>query len=109
LGPPRQICHRGRRKEQQTENKNKSISKTENKSTVCGVFLALQVTLFLTASEDGKRGDEAVTDPYLAASPAAARGSASDGGAWGDAPPLFKGPETFLSTVPADSRRLWIF
>jgi hypothetical protein len=26
-----------------------------------------------------------------------------------DAPPLFPRPETILSTVPADSRRLWIF
>jgi hypothetical protein len=26
-----------------------------------------------------------------------------------DAPPLFPRPETFLNTVPADSRRPWIF
>jgi hypothetical protein len=38
------------------KQKNKSRSKIENKSTVCGVFLALQVTLFLTTGEGGKKG-----------------------------------------------------
>jgi hypothetical protein len=50
-----QICHWGRRKEQRTEKKNKSRSKTELKSTGCCIFLALQVTLLLTAGAEGKR------------------------------------------------------
>jgi hypothetical protein len=44
----------GKRKRTTNKKQNKSRFKTENKSTVCGVLLALQVMLFLTAGKEGK-------------------------------------------------------
>jgi hypothetical protein len=44
----------GKRKRTKNKKQNKCRSKTENKSTVCGVLLALQVTLFLIAGKEGK-------------------------------------------------------
>jgi hypothetical protein len=44
----------GKRKITTDKKQNKCRFKTENKSTVCGVLLVLQVTLFLTAGKEGK-------------------------------------------------------
>jgi len=72
------------------ENRSKrGKEKTKIKLTVCGVCLALQVTLFSPPARKG-RGEEVVADPPIRLDfPAAARGE--------DVPPLFRRPKGFTA------------